>query len=258
MSKTRQPSNPTTRDANPHLRASSVGFSSGYKWRSRDSTWGQLLYTSRGTMSVEAANAVWVVPATQALWLPPKLANAVWLSGRGALYRVYLRGAPCKRMPASVRVIARSPLLSELLKRVVAEGTLDHRRVREARLIDVLIDELTVAHTGSIDLPMPRDARAVRAAEMIRANPADARDAAHVAKAAGASVRTLERLFKDETQLSFGAWRMRARLLQSLVHMANGESVTRTALAVGYASASAYVSAFKSMMGTTPKQYQSE
>jgi len=80
------------------------------------------------------------------------------------------------------RVIQISPLLKELLRRVMDAGTLDKCRVREGRLIDILVDELTISRGGSIELPMPRHARAVP-------------------KSAGASVRTLERLFNDETGL---------------------------------------------------------
>lgn len=239
----------------PHVRTSAVGFSPGYRWRSGATPWGQLLYTSRGTMSVEGENERWVVPTTQALWLPPNVENAVSLSGKGALRRLYLRGAPCRRMPTTVRVILISPLLKELLRRVMDLGTLDHRRVREGRLIDVLVDELTIARSGSIELPMPRDPRALAAAQLVRTDTAGTRDAAAVAKRAGASVRTLERLFKDETGLSFGAWRQRARLLQSLVFLADGANVTQAALAVGYSSSSAFVTAFKTLLGATPGRY---
>jgi AraC-like DNA-binding protein len=241
----------------PHVRTAAVGFSPGYRWRSQGGKWGQILSTSRGTMSVEAAGGVWVVPTTQAIWLPPHVPNAVSLSGRGALRRVYLRGAPCSRVPAVVHVIRVSPLLAELLRRVMDSGTLDHRRVREARLIDVLVDEVTMARPGAIDLPMPLDARALRAAELVRADPAGTRSASGVARAAGASVRTLERLFRRETGLSFGAWRQRARMLHSLVHLANGATVSQTAFAIGYANPSAFVAAFKSLMGATPLKYAS-
>ena len=206
-------------------------------------------------MSVEGVNERWVVPPTQALWLPPDHDNAVSLSGEGALRRLYLRGAPCRRMPPTVRVIQISPLLRELLRRVMDVGTLDKRRVREGRLVDFLVDELTIARAGSIELPMPRDARALTAAQLVQTDPARTRDASAVAKRAGASVRTLERLFKDETGLSFGAWRQRARLLQSLVLLADGANVTQAALAVGYATSSAFVTAFKALLGATPGQY---
>ena len=97
--------------------------------------------------------------------------------------------------------------------------------------------------------------RALTAAQLVQTDPARTRDASAVAKRAGASVRTLERLFKDETGLSFGAWRQRARLLQSLVLLADGANVTQAALAVGYATSSAFVTAFKALLGATPGQY---
>ncbi|WP_373061008.1 hypothetical protein [Gemmatimonas sp.] len=109
-------------------------------------------------------------------------------------------------MPSTVRVIIVSPLLKELLRRVMDAGTLDKRGVRERRLIDILVDELTSARAGSIELPMPRDPRALAAAHLVQADPTRTRDACALATRAGASVRTLERLFKDETGLSFGAW----------------------------------------------------
>ena len=68
----------------PHVRTAAVGFSPGYRWRSGGSSWGQLLYSTRGTMTVEGASERWVVPPTQALWLPPNHDNAVSLSGQGA------------------------------------------------------------------------------------------------------------------------------------------------------------------------------
>jgi AraC-like DNA-binding protein len=62
-------------------------------------------------------------------------------------------------------------------------------------------------------------------------------------------------LFRAETGLSFGAWRQRARLLSALQLLAENESVTQTAIAVGYASTSAFVAAFRRALGNTPGQY---
>jgi AraC-like DNA-binding protein len=206
-------------------------------------------------MSVESGERLWVVPFTDALWLPARTGSAVSLSSAGALSRVYVRGAPSKRVTGGVHAIHLSPLLKELLRRVMELGQLHQHRVRERRLIDVIVDELTATRTVSVNLPMPRDSRARAAADYVRENIKRARVAAAVARHSGASVRTLERLFLAETGLSFGVWRQRARLMQSTVLLAEGASVTRVALATGYASASAYVTAFKSLMGATPGQY---
>ena len=102
---------------------------------------------------------------------------------------------------------------------------------------------------------MPRDARAVRVATQIR----DAPDARHtlgdVAHDAGASARTIERIFRHETGLSFGTWRQRARLARALQLLADDATVTQAAMAVGYDSVSAFVAAFRRSVGTTPGKY---
>ena len=97
---------------------------------------------------------------------------------------------------------------------------------------------------------------ALRAAEFVRGDPAGARTIGVVSQASGASARTLERLFVRETGMAIGAWRQRARLLHSLAMLSDGDSVTHAALTVGYASTSAYVAAFKSVLGMTPGAYR--
>ncbi len=160
-------------------------------------------------------------------------------------------------MPRDTVVVQQTPLLRALLTRIFHSGTLDQRRVRERRLLDVFVDELTAAPADSVALPSPRDARALRAAELVRRDVLASHDALRLAREAGASVRTLERLFRDETGLPFGAWRQRARIQHALELLADGASVTQTALAVGYSNTSAFVTAFKSVLGSTPGRHRS-
>jgi AraC-like DNA-binding protein len=55
----------------------------------------------------------------------------------------------------------------------------------------------------------------------------------------GASERTLARLFREETHLSFSEWRQRIRLLEAVCNLARGVTVSKLAHELGYASASA-------------------
>ena len=55
----------------------------------------------------------------------------------------------------------------------------------------------------------------------------------HLSHRYGASRRTLERLFRHETGLSFGLWRQKARMLDSIRLLAEGKSVTDAALDTG-------------------------
>ena len=68
-------------------------------------------------------------------------------------------------------------------------------------------------------------------------------------------MRTLERRFVVETGSSLGRWRLRLRLTRALELLAAGMSVSDAGLAVGYASTSAFVAAFKRELGSTPGRY---
>ena len=75
------------------------------------------------------------------------------------------------------------------------------------------------------------------------------------ARTAGASTRTLARLFPRETGLGFAHWRQQARLLRALERLAAGEPVTTVALDLGYDGPSAFIAMFRSRLGTTPGRY---
>ncbi|WP_408396401.1 helix-turn-helix domain-containing protein [Paraburkholderia sediminicola] len=90
---------------------------------------------------------------------------------------------------------------------------------------------------------------------MLRANPADRRSLAELASTAGASHRTIERLFATEGRMSFGRWRIRHKMLVALEQLANGESVSNVADAVGYETPSSFIAAFRTTFGTTPTAY---
>jgi AraC-like DNA-binding protein len=88
-----------------------------------------------------------------------------------------------------------------------------------------------------------------------RDEPSDTSPVDTIARRAGASRRTLERIFRKETGMSLGEWRQQARLLHAMRLLARGEPVTSTALEVGYESISAFIAAFSRVVGTTPGRY---
>jgi len=124
-----------------------------------------------------------------------------------------------------------------------------------ARLTGVLIDLLVQARPQDLALPLPRDPRALAFAELVQADPADAAGLGVLARRAGASLRTLQRLFPDETGLTLDAWRLKARLIWAVAALSGGASVSATALACGYESPSAFITAFKRQFGVTPGRY---
>lgn len=75
------------------------------------------------------------------------------------------------------------------------------------------------------------------------------------AEIGGASLRTFERIFVEETGLSLAAWRQHSRLFSSLSLLADGRSIGEVARAVGYESAAAFSTAFKQCFGVSSSSY---
>ena len=107
-----------------------------------------------------------------------------------------------------------------------------------------------------LQLPLPRDARALRFAALLQKSPGIAATVAALARKSGASRRTIERLFSQETGMTVAEWRRRLRLLHAVRRLAEREPVTAVALEVGYSSVSAFISVFKKAFGNTPKHFR--
>jgi AraC-like DNA-binding protein len=125
----------------------------------------------------------------------------------------------------------------------------------EARVMTVILDELRALKPEPLHLPHPRDVRLKRIAEALLADPADGRALEDWARDAGASARTLARLFVKETGMTFGAWRERLRLTAAVARLGEGEPVTAVAYDLGYQSPSAFIAMFRRSLGDTPGRY---
>ncbi|HTX37518.1 MAG TPA: helix-turn-helix domain-containing protein [Bryobacteraceae bacterium] len=76
-----------------------------------------------------------------------------------------------------------------------------------------------------------------------------------IAAAAGASVRTIERKFRQEVGSDFETWRRQVRLRKALEPLVSGHSVKQVAFRIGYRQPSAFVEMFRRTLGTTPKAW---
>jgi AraC-like DNA-binding protein len=240
------------------IRGHAIGNSVAYTIPKHSHDWHQLIYASRGVMTVNTSTGSWVVPSRRAVWIPAGIEHEVEMSAAVSMRTLYLRTGLSEVLPKECCVINVSPLLRELILRAIEIGMLNRSVPAHKHLIDIILDQFYALPTMALKLPMPVDVRAVRVAEMVRANPGDAKSLDQLSKNTGASKRTIERLFQVETEMTFGKWRQQLRMLHALRLLAAGEPVTTAALEVGYESTSAFIAAFKSTVGTTPGRYYAE
>jgi AraC-like DNA-binding protein len=250
MSKTRQSDSVV-------IRTYASGHSAPYTIPPHTHDWSQLIYASAGVITVHTDRGSWVVPPERGVWVPPGVTHSIEMSGTVAIRSLYFApGFARRRLPGTCSVVNISPLMRELILHSTSIGALDRAVPAHARLIAVMLDQIRTLAEVPLQLSMPREPRAARAAEILRADPGRAGSLDHIAREAGASKRTLERGFRAETGMGFGRWRQQLRLLHSLRLLAEGQPVTSAAVEAGYQSTSAFISMFKRALGSTPFRYR--
>lgn len=105
-----------------------------------------------------------------------------------------------------------------------------------------------------LDLHLPSDARLRRVVDVLRAKPNNPNSLEDWAQIANASERTLARLFRNETGLSFRQWRQQAPLTAAMCALSVGESPTKAATLADFDSQPAFGAAFRKFFGITPGQ----
>lgn len=244
--------------AHEHAPRNVVGYArdyeDGYATERHVHARAQLLYTLSGILRVTTDAASFAVPPGNGLFIPAGLPHAVRMDGPVAMRALFLREDAARAAPAGAAVIAISPLLRELILGACAQPLEWDLDGRGSHLAALALDEIAQARALPFGLPVPRDARLRRLSDRLRAQPDDSRDLDAWAADVGASVRTLARLFRRETGMSFRQWRRQLRLTEAAAHLAAGVPPARTAARVGYASAPAFGAALRAAFGVTPGQ----
>lgn len=215
----------------------------------------QLACAASGVLRVITHDGTWVIPPTQAVWVPGGLEHRVLALSTAKVQHLFVDAVQFAELPTQCAVLEVSPFLRELIQRTISYGPDYSPDSPCARLVAVLGDELQALEPSPLYLPQAEDRRISRIMEALRADPADARELGEWAQLVGASSRTLARLFLRETGMGFAQWRQQLRLQEAVNLLGEGRSVTEVALMLGYRSPSAFVAMFRKALGKPPKQY---
>ncbi|MEU8136392.1 helix-turn-helix transcriptional regulator [Streptodolium elevatio] len=212
----------------------------------------QLAWTRSGVLGVAVDDAYWVLPPTLALWVPAGVVHRTGATRDAVLSSLYIDPARCVLDWTEPTPVAVDGLLAHLIAYLNRDDLADDVRLRAEAVVPDLLRPLP---STPIDVPLPADDRVREVADALLADPADARGLEAHARAVGVSRRTLTRLFVQDTGMSFDRWRTRVRLRAALPLLAEGLPVSRVAHAVGYATPSAFLAAFRRTVGTSPGRY---
>lgn len=216
---------------------------------------GQLMFVTSGSMRVETRDGSWITPPGRACWIPSAAIHSVTYTHASEMQTVLIAPELLEELPRRCCVIKLTPLLRELVSQAVAINNQYTLHGSEHRLMQVLVDQISTAQQAPLFLPEGRDPRLRRVTERLHQNPGDDRNIEEWAQVAGASTRTLARLFQKETGMTFSAWRQQLCLIRAVEMLIEGASVTNIALALGYESTAGFTSMFSRSMGESPSNY---
>jgi AraC-like DNA-binding protein len=218
----------------------------------------QLLYAVEGVMRVTTDVGVWMIPPRRALLIAPGVTHAITMLSNVSLRSLYIAPGAIDGFSSGCRLIEVSNLLRELVLALIGTPGSLPAPGRGDLLAALILSELSGAATVPIKIPWPRDRRLVAVCTAILDHPGANRTIDDWAADAGASGRTLMRLFPKETGLPFRQWVQQVQLADAFLRLARGDAVGSVANALGYASASAFTAMFRRVLGRTPQDYLTE
>ena len=227
------------------------GFHITPHWHAR----AQLLYATAGTMSVRTSRKGWIVPPSRALWIPPRTVHEIRVNGEVQMRSLYIERAAAAGMWDDCVVLEVTALARELILRAGAVPFAYEEESDDGLLMHLLLAEIRRLPVSALDLPLPQSADLSQLCERVLSDLSARRHCRKQASELGVSTRTLYRRFLKETGISFARWQQQARLQEAIRRLAEGDSVTATALDLGYESASAFSVMFRRSLGQTPRAF---
>ncbi|MEY4752466.1 MAG: hypothetical protein RJA44_141 [Pseudomonadota bacterium] len=266
-------------DAERPVRAKSRLLAADTRVEPHSHPWAQVAFSGAGVTRVTAGHSTYIVPPSRAVWIPPGVQHAVTVVEAADLRTLYVHQSegccgpdvPTEQQPAwqQCRVIEVSSLLRELVTQLtlLAPPTLPEGlapagppagaadRQREAHLAALVLDELRRAQPLPLGVALPQDKRLRHLCEAMLDAPARHATLAGWAAEAGASPRTMARLFRLELGTSFQQWRQQALLAKALSLAARRRPMSHIAAELGYASPSAFSAMVTRSVGMAPSRF---
>jgi AraC-like DNA-binding protein len=222
---------------------------------------------------ITAGRATYLVPSGRAVWIPPAVEHVVTVVEAAELRTLYIHQDPRHPGPAVTaahsapwrhcRVLEVSALLRELVLQMdihmdgSSSGTpaTPEFLARERRLGELALDELRRAAPVKLGIELPQDKRLRTLCEAVLDDPSRHARLQGWALEAGASERTVARLFRQELGTTFAAWREQVLLAKALAMAARRRPIAHIAAELGYASASAFTAMVRRSVGQPPRRF---
>ncbi|MBU2704971.1 helix-turn-helix transcriptional regulator [Zooshikella marina] len=212
---------------------------------------GQLLLTQGGVIRIIMNQSLCILPPGRAAWIPPLCMHRAKIISVVGYRSVYLDTNSYPNLPRGAKIIGATPLLRAAMERIaVADFSTNWESGPYANILAVFLDEILAARSEHTLLPLPNDRRLQHLAGLSWIP-----QLKELAPKIGASEKTISRIFRRETGLSYQQWRQQWRLIRALELLAEGNLLSDVANRLEFSSDSSFSTFFSNMVGCSPRTY---
>ncbi|MCU4677648.1 helix-turn-helix transcriptional regulator [Catenovulum sp. 2E275] len=218
---------------------------------------GQLIIALHGYVTCEIENALWMVPANNAIWIPPHIKHTNRASDQAKLGHLFIQNQ-LTGLPVSPCVLSLTTVTRELFIHFASLNQHYSKNGFEHKVAEVLFELLTQMPTQQLNFVQSKHTVVKQIASTLLKQPDNRTTLTQWANHFALGERTLARLIKHETGMTFGQWRSQLHLIIALQKLEEQQSVQAVSDSLGYESVSAFITMFKKALGKSPKRYIAE
>ncbi len=206
-----------------------------------------------GVMWLETPSEALLVPPNRAVWLPPQVPHGIRVVSELQMRNIYLRPGTADSLGEQVQAFEVGGLLRELIVTLVQHEREPDTDYYQA-LSQLAVLELQRARSLLLRVPLPEDSdrRLLNLCLTVMAEPSQEISFEQHAADAGASVRTLARLFQRSLGMGFAQWRRQVQLATAVAQLNEGMPVSQIAHGLGYQPGS-FSEMFRRELGVAPR-----
>ena len=216
---------------------------------------GQLLYAPQGCMRIVLNGQRYILPPTRAAWIPAGISHQVSMTNVVAYRSVYFAAELSRPLGGQVRIVRVSDLLRALIERM-AWWPWQLDATPTANTVALFIEEMLLAEQEELQLTLPQHPRLAALIEHWHPLGDLPPSLTRLAQQFGSSGKTVSRLFKQQTGMSYQAWRQQWRLLAAIELLAQPGPVSDVAHQLNFSSDSAFIHFFRQHTGCTPHSFR--
>jgi AraC-like DNA-binding protein len=216
---------------------------------------GQLISGATGVVVLATPEGTYVMPPQRGMWIPPRTEHNVRMIGAVRMQSLYLEPDAVPDMPIRCQVVGISPFMRSLMTEALSLPLKDALDSRASALMELIRYEMQQLPALPLSLQLPAHGPLAERCRQFMQRPNIHETIDEWANALGMSRRAFTHLFRQQTGVSFMAWRQQACLMSAMPRLVAGESVTTVAMDLGYENPAAFTIMFKRAFGSPPLTY---